>query len=113
MDDLRAALEGALAYVGTVDDRPVFPDGEALGGLAAFDEPLPEAGAGVADTLRLLDAAGSPATVANTGSRYFGFVTGGTHPAALGASWLADAWDQNAALPVMSPVAARLHHVTR
>ena len=38
---------------------------------------------------------------------------GGVHPAALGAAWLADAWDQNAALPVMSPVAARLHDVVR
>lgn len=113
MDDLRTALEAALAYVGTVDDRPVFPTAGAIAGLDAFDEPLPERGAGVADTLRLLDRAGSPATVASTGSRYFGFVTGGTHPAALGASWLADAWDQNAALPVMSPVAARLHSVCR
>ena len=113
MEDLRPAIEAALAYVGTVDDRPVFPTAEAVAGLAAFDEPLPTAGAGVADTLRLLDSAGSPATVASTGSRYFGFVTGGTHPAALGAAWLADAWDQNAALPVMSPLAARLHSVCR
>ncbi|MEZ0580128.1 aspartate aminotransferase family protein [Nocardioides sp. MH1] len=113
MDPLRDALDAALAYVGAIEDRPVLPGADALAGLAAFDEPLPVDGAGVADTLRLLDAAGSPATVASTGSRYFGFVTGGTHPAALGASWLADAWDQNAALPVMSPVAARLHDVTR
>jgi glutamate/tyrosine decarboxylase-like PLP-dependent enzyme len=36
---------------------------------------------------------------------------GGSLPVALAASWLATAWDQNAALPVMSPVAARLHEV--
>src|SRR5690349_21485275 len=113
MDALRAAAEAALAYVSSVDDRRAFPSPDAVAGLAAFDEPLPETGADLAETLLLLDEAGSPATVASTGSDYFGFVVGGVHPAALGAAWLADAWDQNAALPVMSPVAARVHDVVR
>ena len=113
MDALREAAAAALEYAATVDRRPAYPGPDAVAGLDAFDEPLPETGADVADTLRLLDRAGSPATVASTGDRYFGFVVGGVHPAALGASWLADAWDQNAALPVMSPVAARLHDVVR
>ncbi len=43
--------------------------------------------------------------------RYFGFVNGATYPVALGSSWLVSAWDQNTALPVMSPVAAKLHDV--
>ena len=47
------------------------------------------------------------------GPRYFGFVNGGASPIALASGWLGMAWDQNAALPVMSPVAARLHEVTR
>src|SRR5262249_23949770 len=54
---------------------------------------------------------GSPATVATTGGRYFGFVIGGSVPAAMAANWLAAAWDQNAALRVMSPVAAELEDV--
>jgi glutamate/tyrosine decarboxylase-like PLP-dependent enzyme len=113
MDALRDAAAAALDYAATVDGRPAFPTPEAIAGLAAFDERLPESGTDVAETLRLLDTAGSPATVASTGGNYFGFVIGGVHPAALGAAWLADAWDQNAALPVMSPVAAQLHDVVR
>src|SRR5439155_5758077 len=39
------------------------------------------------------------------------FVNGGMVPAALAASWMAAAWNQNAALRVMSPVAAELEDV--
>jgi glutamate/tyrosine decarboxylase-like PLP-dependent enzyme len=112
-DALETAAAAALAYARSVDDRRVFPDDDAIASLAAFDESLPEEGTDPAETIRLLDAVGGPATVASTGPSYFGFVIGGTHPAALGAAWLADAWDQNAALPVMSPVASKLHDVTR
>jgi glutamate/tyrosine decarboxylase-like PLP-dependent enzyme len=90
----------------------VTPDDAALAGLERFDEPLPDLAGDAATTLALLDEAGSPGTMASAGGRFFGFVAGGSHPAAQAASWLAAAWDQSAALPVMSPVAARLHEVT-
>jgi hypothetical protein len=105
---LRAAVRAALDYADSVDDRRVAPDAAALAALAAFDEPWPDVGASEVETLELLDSLGSPATVATTGRRYFGFVNGATHPVALGSAWLASSWDQNAALPVMSPVAAKL-----
>jgi glutamate/tyrosine decarboxylase-like PLP-dependent enzyme len=63
------------------------------------------------EVLALLDDIASPATVATTGGRYFGFVIGGSLPAALGANWLAGAWDQNASMQVMSPVAAKLEEI--
>jgi glutamate/tyrosine decarboxylase-like PLP-dependent enzyme len=112
-DLLRDAADRARRYVAAVGDRPVYPTPDAVAALARFDEPLPDGPSDPADTLGLLDEVGSPATVASTGGRYFGFVTGGTLPGALAAAWLADAWDQNTALPVMSPVAAALHDVTR
>lgn len=108
---LTDAAERARRYLASVDERPVAPDAAALAGLASFDEPFPEHSGDPSATLALLDDAGSPATMASTGGRYFGFVVGGSLPVALAANWLASTWDQNAALPVMSPVAARLHEV--
>ena len=105
---LRDCCDRALAYLATVPDRPVAPGPGATAGLDAFDFELPAAGLAAADVLARLDVAGSAGTVASNGPRYFGFVTGGALPIAQAAAWLGAAWDQNAALTVMSPVAARL-----
>ena len=107
------AAERARRYVSEIDARGVAPTDDAIDQLSRFDERLPAAPSDPALTLALLDEIGSPATVASTGGRYFGFVNGATLPVALATSWLVDAWDQNAALPVMSPVAAKLHEVCR
>lgn len=113
LDVVRHAAEAALGYVSGVDDRPAAPTADALAGLDRFDEALPDAPRSARETIDLLAEAGGPATMATTGARYFGFVNGATLPVALGAAFLGAAWDQNAALPVMSPVAARLHDVVR
>ncbi len=105
------AHERASRYVGEIFGRRVFPDAEALSGLAAFDEALPDRPTDALATIRLLDTAGSPATVATTGGRYFGFVTGGSLPVATAAEWIATGWDQNGAMPVMSPAATAIEAV--
>ncbi|SES90332.1 pyridoxal phosphate-dependent decarboxylase family protein [Oceanicella actignis] len=104
----RDAAARAFAYLDTIMERRVFPDDAALAGLAAFDAPLPERGAPAEALIELLDRAGSPATVAQLGGRYFGFVNGSALPPALAARWLTDVWDQNPALHVISPVLGRI-----
>lgn len=108
---LRNAAELAREYVRHSGNRRAFPTDSDLAKLADFREPFPEHSTEPERVLQMLDDVGSPATAASTGGRYFGFVQGGTLPASLAANWLAAAWDQNAALRVMSPVAAELEDV--
>ena len=105
------ALEYGCEYIADLPDRPPFPTPEALAELAQFDQALPTNPTAASALLAQLRKFGSPATTALNGGRYFGFVNGGVLPAALAARVLADVWDQNAGLEVMSPIAAKLEAV--
>jgi glutamate/tyrosine decarboxylase-like PLP-dependent enzyme len=108
---LNLAAERARRYVREIGARRVAPAPGDLAALAKFHEGFPATASDPQDVVRMLDELGSPATVATAGRRYFGFVVGGVLPAVMGANWLAGAWDQNACLRVMSPVAAELEDV--
>ena len=97
-----------MDYLEEIDERRVSPAAEAVAKLGALQGPLPQGPTSPEAVLHLLHEYGSPATVANSGGRYFGFVNGGTLPAAMAAGWLTAAWDQNAAMRVLSPVAVAL-----
>ena len=95
-----------LTYTASLASRRVYPDADALAGLAAFDEPLPALGLPALQTLQLLDERGSAATVVSNGPRYFGFVIGASLPVAAAAERLMLAWDQCASTFDNAPVAA-------
>ena len=110
-DALRLAAERAVSYVEGMSDRRVAPAPAAVAALSSLRESLPESSTDPCRVIELLDDVGSPTTMASTAGRYFGFVIGGTLPAAMAANWLAGAWGQNAALRVMSPIAAELEDI--
>jgi len=101
----------AIRYLEELDSRSVAPTSAAVAALKAFDEPFPAQSLAAADTLRLLDEVGSPATMAMAGRRFFGFVIGGSLPVTLAANWLAGAWDQNSALFRATPGTAYVEQV--
>jgi glutamate/tyrosine decarboxylase-like PLP-dependent enzyme len=111
-DVLRMAAEMALEYAASIDSRDATPTEAAIAALVEFDEPLPDGPTDPTEALTLLNRIGGPATMGSTGQKYFGFVNGATIPVALGASFIVNAWDQNAALPVMSPTAAKIQDVS-
>jgi glutamate/tyrosine decarboxylase-like PLP-dependent enzyme len=108
---LQTAVRSAVEYLDTLPARPVAPRPEAVAALRELRGPLPDDPACPEVVLDLLSRFGSPATTAISGGRYFGFVIGGCLPAAMGASWLVSAWDQNASRHAASPVAAELEEV--
>ena len=108
---LRDAAERGIRYLAGLDARAVAPTPAAVKGLARFREPLPARPSDPAAVLRLLDEAGSPATIGIAGGRFYGFVIGGALPVSLAANWLAGAWDQNTGLWNITPATATLEEV--
>lgn len=108
---LETTAARVIRYLNDLNEREVAPTAEAVARLERFDEPLPEEPSDPREVLDTLDEIGSPATMGMAGPRFFGFVIGGSLPAALAANWLATAWDQNTALQQVTPATATLEQV--
>lgn len=108
---LTRAHDHATAWLDSLDDRPVPARADADAVADALGTELPEAPSDAADVVDLLASACEPGLVAMPSGRFFGFVIGGSHPAALGADWLVSAWDQNAAMRQVTPATAAAEEV--
>jgi glutamate/tyrosine decarboxylase-like PLP-dependent enzyme len=102
------AARRAIDYQQRASDRSIGASNDAIAAVHQLPAALPDGQSDPAAILALLDDVGSPATTVQSQGRYFGFVNGGLDPAGQAAAILTGAWDQNTALPTMSPAATAL-----
>jgi glutamate/tyrosine decarboxylase-like PLP-dependent enzyme len=116
MDQHSAALERAhqhaLDWLSSLQDRPVPPQASIDQVREALGAVLPDEGSDPAEVIDLLAEACEPGLTAMPSGRFFGFVIGGTHPAALATDWLVSAWDQNSGLRRLTPAHSAVEDVT-
>ena len=74
--------------------------------------PLPQVGIAPERITEILAGAGMRGTVASAGPRFFGFVVGGSLPAAVAADWLVSSWDQNSGIHALSPLVSVMEQIT-
>ena len=103
--------ERAKKYMAHLDNARVYPANSEIEKLESLRIPLQDEPLSAEKVLAELDETGSPATVVTTGGRYFGFVIGGSLPAAMSAKLMSAVWDQNAGLTLMSPIAHTLEEI--
>jgi glutamate/tyrosine decarboxylase-like PLP-dependent enzyme len=111
-ESLTLALQHSLAHIENLEHAPVGPTADADALRARLARPLTGDGTPPEQVLAELVEDVSGGIMGSAGGRFFAWVVGGALPAALGADWLAAAWDQNAALHVSAPAAALVEEIS-
>lgn len=108
---LRRTTELALDFLASLPERPVGATTDRASLLAGLGGPLPRTGLSAETVIEDLVRVAEPGLMAIPGPRYFGFVIGGSLPAALAADWLTSTWDQNAGIYAAGPAASVVEEV--
>jgi glutamate/tyrosine decarboxylase-like PLP-dependent enzyme len=102
----------AVDWLTSLAERPVPPRLTTEELAEQLDRDLQD---GPVDPVAVVDelaAACEPGLTAMPGGRFFGFVIGGSHPAALATDWLVSAWDQNSGLRMLTPAHSAVEELT-
>lgn len=108
---LAAALHHAMHHLSREPDLPVAATTDLATLRAKLSLHLDECGRGATEIIDDLVKAVEGGIIDSAGPRFFGWVIGGSLPAALAADWLTSAWDQNAGLYACAPAAAVVEEV--
>jgi glutamate/tyrosine decarboxylase-like PLP-dependent enzyme len=108
---LAAALNHAMEHLSPEADLPVAAMASLETLRTRLGVPLGEGGVDATVVIDDLVRAVEGGIIDSAGPRFFGWVIGGSLPAALAADWLTSAWDQNAGMYACSPAAAVVEEV--
>lgn len=111
-DEYRAPLAHAAAHatdwLNSLPSRQVSPQENIEQLESAFAIELPEGPTDATEVVDELARLAEPGLMAIGSGRFFGWVMGGTLPAALASDWMVSAWDQNNGLRYATPAAAAI-----
>ncbi|MEP6979875.1 MAG: aminotransferase class V-fold PLP-dependent enzyme [Nakamurella sp.] len=105
---MERAFARARDWLDTVGDRPIPARRTAAELAATLAGPLPATGSAAPEVVDALADLADPGLMAIGSGRFYGWVMGGTLPAALAADWLVSTWDQNAGMRAATPAVATL-----
>ena len=108
---LELAAAHAARYLEALPTRPIVATSSIADLHERLAKPLPETGLPDATVIDELVRDTEGGIMGSAGGRFFGWVIGGTLPAALAADWLTSAWDQNAASNLTAPAEAVIEQV--
>ena len=108
---LSLAQQHAFSFLENLDRAPVGATVDLHTLRQRLNKPLGDSGLPPEQVITELVADVEGGLIGSTGGRFFGWVIGGSLPAALAADWLTATWDQNGALYATSPAAAVVEEV--
>jgi len=108
---LQRALAHALAHLDALDQAPVGATSTLAELRARLAKPLADEGLPAEQVIDELVTDSAGGILGSAGGRFFGWVIGGSVPAALAADWLTSTWEQNAAIYACGPAEAVIEEV--
>ncbi len=110
-EPLESALKHALTYLDQLENTSVSAQASLDELRTRLSRPLVEEGTNAQQIIDELVSDTSGGLLGTMSGRFFGWVVGGSLPAALAADWLTSTWDQNAALYACSPAEAVIEEI--